>query len=75
MPLPEIAGSTQGPEHLVLHGVVPGELGIGIGCSAPVRASLPELARRVVAEAARLGFGLTPRRHDGPLVSAHRTAP
>src|SRR5512134_2205547 len=44
------------PERLVLHGLVPRTLELGLGLSPAVAASLPELLRRVVAEAESLGF-------------------
>jgi hydrogenase maturation protease len=44
------------PERLVLHGLVPRSLELGLGLSPAVAASLPELLRRVVAEAESLGF-------------------
>jgi hydrogenase maturation protease len=49
------------PERLVLHGAVPRSLELGLGLSPAVAASLPELLRRVVAEAESLGFELARR--------------
>ncbi len=44
------------PERLVLHGLVPRSLQLGLGLSPAVAASLPALLRRVVSEAESLGF-------------------
>jgi len=52
------------PEELVLLGLVPGTLELGVTLSARVEAGLPGLVDRVVREASRLGFQLHPRRHD-----------
>lgn len=49
------------PERLVLHGIVPRSLELGLGLSPAVAASLPELLRRVVAEAEAMGFELARR--------------
>jgi len=52
------------PEELVLLGLVPGTLELGVTLSARVEDGLPGLVDRVVQEAKRLGFELHPRRHD-----------
>lgn len=52
------------PEKLVLLGLVPGTLEVGVTRSARVEAGLPELVDRVVQEVSRLGFELRPRSHD-----------
>jgi hydrogenase maturation protease len=44
------------PEEVVLLGVVPESVGLGLGLTPPVEAALPGLLERVVAESARLGF-------------------
>ena len=52
------------PEELVLLGLVPETLEVGLARSARVEAGLPGLVDRVVEEARRLGFELNPRSHD-----------
>jgi len=52
------------PEELVLLGLVPETLEVGVTLSARVEEGLPGLVNRVVQEASRLGFELHPRRHD-----------
>jgi len=54
------------PDPLVLLGVIPRSLGLGVGLSPPVEAALPALVERIVAEAARLGHAFTPRSIDEP---------
>jgi hydrogenase maturation protease len=52
------------PEELVLLGLVPETLEVGLTRSARVEAGLPGLVGRVVDEAGRLGFDLRPRSND-----------
>ena len=52
------------PDVLVLLGLVPQTLELGLGQSPRVEAHMPELIQRVVEEARALGFKLTPRRED-----------
>ena len=52
------------PQELVLLGLVPGTLEVGVTRSARVEGGLPELVDRVVSEASRLGFELFPRSPD-----------
>jgi hydrogenase maturation protease len=49
------------PRHLVLLGLVPYSLEMGVGCSPPVRASLPLLVERVIQEIRTFGFDLARR--------------
>ncbi|HEX4914037.1 MAG TPA: hydrogenase maturation protease [Vicinamibacterales bacterium] len=46
------------PQHLVLLGVVPESIELGVGLSQPVRGALPELIELVCAEARACGFPL-----------------
>jgi len=52
------------PEEIILLGLVPETLEVGVTLSARVEDGLPGLVNRVVQEASRLGFELHPRRHD-----------
>lgn len=52
------------PDVLVLLGLVPQTLELGLGRSPRVEAHLPELVQRIVEEARVLGFKLTLRRDD-----------
>ncbi|MFI5120850.1 MAG: HyaD/HybD family hydrogenase maturation endopeptidase [Thermoanaerobaculia bacterium] len=52
------------PEELVLLGLVPESLDVGLARSARVEAGLPELVDRVVQEVSRLGFELHARSQD-----------
>ena len=52
------------PEELVLLGLVPETLEVGVTRSARVESGLPGLVDRVVQEVSRLGFELHPRSHD-----------
>lgn len=53
------------PPTLILLGIVPETTELGVGLSASVRASVPELLDLVCDEATRLGFPLRPRAgHD-----------
>jgi hydrogenase maturation protease len=59
------------PSPLVLLGLVPQTLDIGMGCSPTVEARLPDLVAQVLAEARRSGFTLAPRiSADLPLPSS-----
>ncbi len=49
------------PRHLVLLGLVPASLELGLGCSPAVAAALPRLVEEVAQEATRLGHPLPPR--------------
>ena len=49
------------PARVVLLGLVPESISLGVGLSSPVARELPELVTRVVAEAAALGFRFRPR--------------
>ena len=58
------------PERLVLLGVVPESIELGVGLSRPVLRALPQLIDLVCAEARACGFTLLPAdpgRDDGPL--------
>lgn len=48
----------QTPSTLILHGVVPAEMELSVDLTPAVAAAVPDLVRRVVAEAAALGFPL-----------------
>lgn len=48
------------PARIVLLGVVPESIELGVGLSRPVLRSMPELAELVRAEIAACGFALTP---------------
>lgn len=52
------------PDRLVLLGVVPETIELGLGCSPAVEAALPDLIRRITAEAADLGHPLSPEDGD-----------
>lgn len=52
------------PDELVLLGLVPETLEVGVTRSARVEAGLPGLVDRVVQEVSRMGFKLNPRSHD-----------
>ena len=49
------------PRHVVLLGIVPQSIDLGLGLSPAVRASLPELVTLVVGEALALGFAFQPK--------------
>jgi hydrogenase maturation protease len=53
------------PGRVVLLGVVPESIDLGVGLSAPVAASLETLVSRVVDEAAGLGFVFCPKVDHG----------
>lgn len=52
------------PDRLVLLGLVPLTLGLGVGRSAAVERALPGLVEAVVAEAKRMGHVFVPRTDD-----------
>ena len=52
------------PDELVLLGLVPETLELGVTLSPPVADGLPGLVDRVVEEVSRLGFDLHPRSQD-----------
>jgi hydrogenase maturation protease len=52
------------PSRLILLGLVPGSLELGVRRTASVEAALPELVERIVAEARRLGHVFLPRTAD-----------
>lgn len=55
------------PECLVLLGLVPESMALSVGLSPRVRAALPELVERIVAEARGLGFVFGPKSiHETP---------
>lgn len=49
------------PERLILLGLVPETLDLGLSRSAGVEAALPDLVERIAAEVRRLGYELAPR--------------
>lgn len=55
------------PERLILLGLVPQTLLLGVGRTAPVEAALPLLIEEVVAEAGRLGHPFSRRADDEAL--------
>ena len=64
------------PSRLILLGLVPQTIELGLRRSAPVEAAMPGLVERIVAEAAALGHVFVPRTHDetvarGPDALAH----
>ncbi len=56
-----------GPSEIVLLGLVPETLELGLGCSPEVVRALPSLVDAVVAETVRTGFPLEPRTDDEPM--------
>ncbi len=55
------------PDEVILVGVVPESMELSIERTPDVEAAIPDLVARVVQEAARLGYPLTPRDgHDAP---------
>jgi hydrogenase maturation protease len=52
------------PRHVVLLGLVPGSIELGLERSPAVEAGLPRLVREVTEEARRLGFEFRSREHD-----------
>jgi hydrogenase maturation protease len=54
------------PPRLVLVGIVPADLGLGVALSPAVAAGLPRLLSAVADEARSLGFPLLPREADAP---------
>ena len=59
----DLAGA--GPEEVLLVGIVPGNVGKGLGLTPAVAAAVPEAAEAVVAELHRLGHAAT-LRPDAP---------
>lgn len=53
------------PAHMVLLGVVPESIELGVGLSAPVMTAMPELTELVRAEIAACGFALSPSPASG----------
>ena len=53
------------PDRVVLLGLVPESIDLGVGLSAPVAANFAQLVGRVVDEAAELGFVLCPKVEHG----------
>ena len=53
------------PDRVVLLGLVPESMDLGVGLSAPVAANLDQLVGRVVDEAAGLGFVFCPKVDHG----------
>lgn len=60
-----------GPSEIVLLGLVPETLELGLGRSPAVDTALPALVEAVASEIARMGFGLEARTDDEPLAD-HR---
>jgi hydrogenase maturation protease len=54
------------PERVLLLGLVPGSIELGLERSPEVEANLPDLVERVVEEAARLGFEFVRREEPQP---------
>jgi hydrogenase maturation protease len=54
------------PKHVVLLGLVPASMNLGVGLSPHVHAALPALVDRIVQEAEALGFAFEPRDADEP---------
>jgi hydrogenase maturation protease len=57
------------PSRLILIGLVPQSLDLGVGRTPAVEAALPALVDRVVAEAAALGHVFVPRTDDATALS------
>lgn len=57
------------PSQVVIVGVVPAEIGLALGCTPAVAASLPALVLAAVEELAALGFPATARTDDGSAVA------
>ena len=62
------------PRQLLLLGLVPERLELGVGLSPAVAERLPELVQLAAEEAAALGFPLRPRRADAPPPTLDRDA-
>ena len=58
------------PTRVIVLGLVPETIELGVGCSRPVAEALPGLVRRIVTEARSLGFELAPRSDDEPPIKA-----
>ena len=52
------------PEHMILVGLVPHDLGLRVGLSPAVERAMPRLVETIVAEARALGFEFVPRPYD-----------
>jgi hydrogenase maturation protease len=61
------------PSPLILLGLVPGSLGLGVGLSPRVEAALPGLVERIVDEALSLGHVFEPRTSDEMVCDAPGT--
>jgi hydrogenase maturation protease len=57
------------PDQVVIVGVVPASIELGLGCTPAVEASLDELVRAAVAELAAMGFPARPRPDEDALVA------
>jgi hydrogenase maturation protease len=62
------------PDEMVLLGAVPESLGLGLGLSAAVAATLPVVIEQVLAEAQRLGFPFVRRERDAVAATPHARA-
>lgn len=60
------------PREVVIVGVVPATIELGVGCSPDVAAAIPELVERVVAELAARGAAPTPIAAGSPALREHR---
>jgi hydrogenase maturation protease len=60
------------PRRVVLMGVIPQSIDLGLGLTPAVRSSLPELVDRVVAEARQMGFVFRPKNPAEPSCGWHR---
>jgi|YelNatPaOPRAMG01_1025707.scaffolds.fasta_scaffold01785_22 hydrogenase maturation protease len=52
------------PPNITLLGLVPQDLGLGVGLSPPVKRAMPGLVATIVAEARALGFEFVPKPYD-----------
>ena len=52
------------PARVILLGLVPETIELGVECSGPVAKALPDLVRHIVVEASALGFEFAPRSDD-----------
>jgi hydrogenase maturation protease len=74
-----LAGATlldRYPKRVILHGVVPESIELGLGRTPQVDASIPSLVKRVVEELAELGYPLRPTMEsdDAPTRSVDHVA-
>ncbi len=58
------------PRRLVLLGLVPESIELCLGCSESVARNLPQLVAKIVDEAGRMGYQLTPRQRDETALSS-----